>query len=52
MVDEIGEQIAQSLTARSYLSLALEESCDLSDTAQLCNYMRCVSKQFDVTEEL
>jgi hypothetical protein len=52
MADDVNKQIFQHMTECFYLSLALDESCDVPDTAQLCIYMRCVNEEFDITEEL
>ncbi|KAJ3636271.1 hypothetical protein Zmor_011734 [Zophobas morio] len=41
MADDIDKQTLRRMTARSYISLALEESCDETDTAQLCIYALC-----------
>jgi hypothetical protein len=52
MADDVNKQIFQRMTNCFYLSFALDESCDVSDTAQLCIYMRCVNEEFNITEEL
>jgi hypothetical protein len=52
MADDVNKQIFQRMTECFYFSLALDESCDVSDTAQLCIYMRCVNEEFDITKEL
>ena len=33
-------------------SIAFEESCDVSDTSQLLVFIRCIDKDFHITEEL
>ena len=34
------------------MSLAIDEGTDISDVAQLCIFVRSVSSDFDITEEL
>ena len=54
-IDDLSENIKVSLKDRiskcSALSIALDESTDLSDTAQLVVFIRGVTDNFEVIEE-
>ncbi|XP_071745257.1 general transcription factor II-I repeat domain-containing protein 2B-like [Lepeophtheirus salmonis] len=55
-VEDMGSDIAYQLKVKlsdiEYYSLALDESTDIRDTAQLAVFIRAVDKDFNVTEEL
>ena len=55
-VEDIGEDITEQLRDRlascKYFSLALDESNDNTDTAQLLVFVRAVSENFELTQEL
>lgn len=55
-IDEIAEHVTSTLQDRAtsfvYYSLCLDESTDVSDTAQLAIFIRGVDVQLNVTEEL
>lgn len=54
--DAIAEQLASQLETNcnqfEYFSLALDESTDISDTAQLLIFVRGIDSKFNITEEL
>ena len=52
MSTESKSQLTNASTSFRYFSIALDESTDASDTAQLLLYVRGVSDDFVVTEEL
>lgn len=49
---DISKQISCSTTNSKYFSLALDESCDITDNPQLSIFIRSVNSKFEVTEEL
>jgi len=49
---EMKEQLEGIISSSVYFSLALDESTDVVDTAQLAVFGRFVDKDFNVTEEL
>lgn len=55
-VEDIAENLAMSLKKTAgdfvFFSVALDESTDITDTAQLAVFIRGVSANFEVTEEL
>lgn len=55
-VEDIAENLEFQLTNRavtfSFFTLALDESCDVHDTAQLLIFLRGITEDFKVTEEL
>ena len=55
-VDDIGNHIKSQLKDKAkgfkWFSLALDESTDITDTAQLLLFIRGVNTEFEVTEEL
>ena len=55
-IEEIGENISEQLQSKAdafdYFSLAFDESCDMSDTAQLSVLIRAVAKDLSVHEDL
>lgn len=55
-IEDIGEQIKTKLKEKAknfkWFSLALDESTDINDTAQLLLFIRGVNTEFEVTEEL
>uniref|UniRef100_A0A4X2KNG3 SPIN-DOC-like zinc-finger domain-containing protein n=1 Tax=Vombatus ursinus TaxID=29139 RepID=A0A4X2KNG3_VOMUR len=50
--NNLNDQLNQKTNEFSYYSLAMEESTDLTDTAQLLIFIRGVDENFEVTEEL
>lgn len=49
---DISKQISCNTTNSKYFSLALDESCDITDNPQLSIFIRSVNSKFEVTEEL
>lgn len=52
MADDLLSQLASKAAKFEFFSLALDESTDVSDTAQLLIFIRGVDSNFEVTEEL
>ncbi|XP_026331068.1 general transcription factor II-I repeat domain-containing protein 2-like, partial [Hyposmocoma kahamanoa] len=52
MVNDIKTTLTDRMAGFESFSIALDESTDLSDTAQLAIFIRGVDKEFTVTEEL
>lgn len=52
MADDIKKKLTDRMTDFQAFSIALDESTDLSDTAQLAIFIRGIDKEFTVTEEL
>lgn len=50
--DDINEQLQIAATKFKYFSLAADESTDISSTAQLLLFVRGISENFELTEEL
>lgn len=50
--DNITEQVVFHATSCKFFSLAIDESTDICDSAQLSVFIRAVSNSFDVIEEL
>ena len=50
-VSNIDNQLREVLQKSEAMSLAIDESTDISDVAQLCIFVRSVSSDFDITEE-
>jgi hypothetical protein len=55
-IDELATSVEKTLKCRAtnfeFYSLALDDSCDASNTAQLAIFLRGVDKDFNITEEL
>lgn len=49
---KVGRHHGESPTFFDFFSLALDESCDVHDTAQLLVYLRGIAQDFKITEEL
>jgi len=50
--ENLTHQLKDICSKFEYFSIALDESCDVKDTAQLLVFIRGVSHTFEVTEEL
>jgi galactitol-specific phosphotransferase system IIB component len=48
----LSDQLKQRVSEFCFYSLAMDESTDLKDTAQRIIFIRCVDKNFEITEEL
>uniref|UniRef100_A0A8C3SKW3 SPIN-DOC-like zinc-finger domain-containing protein n=1 Tax=Chelydra serpentina TaxID=8475 RepID=A0A8C3SKW3_CHESE len=48
----LGDQLKQRVSEFCFYSLAMDESTDLTDTAQLLIFIRGIDKNFEITEEL
>ena len=51
MVSDLSKEIIVAPSLSKYFSIAIDESCDLNDNAQLLVYIRCVNNNFDVVQE-
>ena len=55
-IEDLSENIATTLRKRmaklEYCCLALDESCDISDTAQLAIFLRGIDTKFNIAKEL
>ena len=52
LAENVREQVAFHASNGKFFSLAMDEFTDLCDTAQLTIFVRAVSNNFDVIEEL
>jgi galactitol-specific phosphotransferase system IIB component len=48
----LSDQLKQRVSEFCFNSVAMDESTDLKDTAQLLIFIRCVDRNFEITEEL
>ena len=55
-IEDIGENISEQLQWKAdlyeYFSLTFDESCDMTDTAQLSVFIRAVAKDLSIHENL
>ena len=51
-IDELEEDIENTLKEHLYYSLVVDESCNINDTGQLDIFIRGTDQQINVTEEL
>ena len=51
-ISDINNQLREVLQISEAISLAIDESTDICSVAQLCIFVRSVSSDFDITEEL
>ncbi|XP_067133494.1 zinc finger BED domain-containing protein 5-like [Centruroides vittatus] len=49
---DVGTQIVPGLQYCKYFSLTLDQSCDITDNAQLSIFVRYTNDNFDIVEEL
>jgi len=52
MANDVSKQIIVASSLSRYFSIAIDESCDVTDNAQLLVYIRCVNQNFDVVQDL
>ena len=52
LADNVNKQVAFNSSNCKFFSLAMDESTDISDTAQVSIFIRAVSDNFEVMEEL
>jgi hypothetical protein len=52
MANNVSKQIKYSTANSSYFSLAIEKSCDITDSVQLLLFVRCINDSFDIFQEL
>ena len=52
LAKDVTEQLHDRLASYTYFSVALDESTDNTDIAQLLVYVRAVNNNFEVTQEL
>ena len=52
IADNMEQQLKDKVKDFTYFSLALDESSDARDTAQLLIFLRGITPDFEITEEL
>jgi hypothetical protein len=52
MAYDVSKQIKYSTANSNYFSLAIDESCDITDNVQLLVFVRCKNDNFDIFQEL
>jgi len=50
--ENIATKLRECIAKFEYCSLALDESCDISDTVQLAIFLRGIDTKFNITKEL